>query len=296
MKKIIVITGLLMACAGGALAQLTTLPPPSATNGVVVQPIGVNAGATHWDSLASIGSYKISSDATQPLPNPFGLTWGSTASANVTAALSAINTGGGSLQGMFIGESAMWLNDFGYTYSGNPAGPNSYTLFENIRSGTGPGANVAFGDNFRINFTVGSAANFDFFYNSSGSTNASGTTTMGGVYTLFNPSNSSPVPPGGPLVLWAQNPIMVNTWVPSIGAYADVATYLVALEDWRFNNGTDADYTDLILGLQFYNAAGTPFAPVPEPSTYGFMGAIALLGMICYRRFRLKAQRRPMAV
>jgi hypothetical protein len=290
MKKILGFVGLTMAFAGGALAQLTPLPPSSTTNGVVVQPIGVNAGPTHWDSLSSIGSYKISSDATVALPNPFGLTWAPTVSPNAALAKTNINLGGGSIQGIFIGESAMWLNDFGYTYSGTPAGPNSYTLIENIRAG-GPTSTFTFGDNFRINFAPGTAANFDFWYNSTGTTDPNGSNSLGGTYTAFNPANSSPIPVGGPLVMWAQNPIMVNTWVASLNAYVDVATYIVAFEDWRFERGSDADYTDFIIGLQFFNAQGTPFTPVPEPSTYGVIGAIGLLAMVGYRRLKKTGMR-----
>jgi hypothetical protein len=44
----------------------------------------------------------------------------------------------------------------------------------------------------------------------------------------------------------------------------------------------DADYTDFIIGFQFL----PPQTPVPEPSTYGLMGAAALLGLMGYRRFK----------
>jgi hypothetical protein len=73
-----------------------------------------------------------------------------------------------------------------------------------------------------------------------------------------------------------------------MGAYMNVATYLVALEDWKINNGSDSDYTDLIVGFQFYSVSGTPFTPVPEPSTYTLIGACVLLGLVALRRIKAK--------
>jgi len=58
------------------------------------------------------------------------------------------------------------------------------------------------------------------------------------------------------------------------------------LEDWRLDGGTDLDYSDSIIALQFYTLSGAPFpdGAVPEPSTYGLIGAGALLGLVALRR------------
>lgn len=284
------------AIAGTAFAQLNPLPPSSLTDGIAVQHEGINGGATHWDSPSTLGSFKNISTTNGDAPltsstyNPLGLTFASTIPTAVTSIKATMAASGaataGTIRSIFLGESAGWQDDFGYTYSGKPTGPGSFTAFQNISAGLGSPATIAFGDFFDVPLTGTQASTFDYWYDGVG--DSSSPSTYGGVYTAFNPANSSPiVPPGN--VLWAQSPLMVNTFVPALGAYADVATYLVAFEDWRLDRGSDKDYTDLVVGLQFYNANGLPFGPVPEPSTYGLMGAAGLLGLVAYRRFKKKS-------
>ena len=66
MKKPIAIAAALIALTGSAYAQLAVLPPSSTTNGVNVQPIGINAGITHWDANPGLGAYNFASDGTLP--------------------------------------------------------------------------------------------------------------------------------------------------------------------------------------------------------------------------------------
>jgi|GEM_PF-1516232 len=286
MKTVRAITALAALAGSSAFAQLATLPPSSATDGVPVQGIGVNAGATHWEDPGTLAHYRLASDANLPLPS--GLTWASTAPSAISANRAAIATGGGTIRAIFTAETAGWLNDFGYTYSGNPAGAGSFTVFSNIQAL--PPATVAFGDHVDITFAPADplAANFDFWLNGTDSfttANPTPPTQNGGYYTVFNQSNSVPyIAPGN--VKFAQSPLMVNTWVPAAGAYQDVATYLVSIEDWRLDRGSDGDTSDFVFALQFFNRGGIPFGdtPVPEPSTYGLMGAAALLGLAAWRR------------
>jgi hypothetical protein len=211
--------------------------------------------------------------------------------SGVTSALSSINTSGGTVRAIFTGETAGWYNDFGYTYTGNPS-LDSFTVFSNIQA-VSPGSTVAFGDHVDIALLPGDASTFDFWLNGTDSfttTNPTPPTTNGGVYTVLHPTNSSPyIAPGN--VRWGTTPLLVNTWVPALGAYADVSTYLVTVEDWRLDRQSDADYSDFTFALQFYNANGVPFGdtPVPEPSTYGLMGAISLLGLAVWRRKKAAA-------
>jgi hypothetical protein len=286
------------ALAGSAFAQLSSLPPSSTTEGIAVNPEGVNAGATHWDNPSTLGAYKAASTTdgnapiTTPAYNPLGLPFASTVPTAVASFKSQINTSGGTIRGIYVAESAGWQNDFGYTYSGNPAGPNSYTVFQNIQGNPADGpTTVSFGQYFDVPLSIGQASNFDFWLNgvgAMGTANPTPPTDNGGVYTAFNQANSSSFINGGN-VLWSQTPLLVNTFVPALGAYVDVATYLVAFEDWRQDRGSDRDFSDLIVGVQFFNANGLPFAPVPEPSTYGLIGAAALLGLIARRRFKKSA-------
>ncbi len=198
---------------------------------------------------------------------------------------------GGTLRAIFLGESAGWLNDFGYTRSGNYTS-GAYTVFSDIQAVTP--ANINFGDHVDINFGVGDDVSvFDFWLNgvgAMGSDNSAGLGTgAGGVYTAFHPTNSTPYFAGQ--VKWAFPPLAVNTWVQALnsgaGGYADVYTYLLGWEDTRLNQD-DGDNNDFMIALQFYRADGTPFTPVPEPATYGAIGALALVGLIVRRRFQAK--------
>jgi len=281
--------------AASAHAQLATIPPPSTADGVPVQNIGLNAGATHWENPSTLANYRVAGDTfLDPIPegapdSHLGLIWANGVNSAAASNRASIISGGGTIRAIFVGETAGWHNDFGYTYSGNPNGPLSYSVFNNIQA-FGGAPTVSFGQYVDIPFTIGEAANFDFWLNGSGSftaTNATLPTEHGGYYTAFNQANSSTFVEGGN-ALWAQSAIMVNTWVPALGAYADVATYLITFEDWRLDRGANRDYSDLRIALQFYNANGLPFGPVPEPSTYGLMGAAALLGLVAYRRYKAK--------
>lgn len=295
MNTVRAFTALAALAGSSAYAQLSSLPPPSSADLVPVQSIGANAGATHWENPTGLGAYRVASDVTVPLPTAPG-GWGFTAPSAVTTALGAINTQGGTVRAIFTGETAGWLNDFGYTYTSTPMAPgsDSYTVFSNIQA-VSP-ANVAFGDYVDVRLLPGDASTFDFWLNGTDSftpANPLPPTANGGLYTVFNPANSSPyIAPGN--VRWAQQPLMVNTWITATSSYANVSTYLVAVEDWRLDRQSDADYSDFIFALQFFNNQGLPFGdvpntPVPEPSTYGLIGAISLLGLAVWRRRKAAA-------
>lgn len=272
-----------LALAGtSAFAQLAVLPPPSMVDGNPISSIGLNAGPTHWDDPTTLGRYHLASDATLPLPG--GLTWANTAPAALTASRTQIGQEGGTIRAIFAGETAGWLNDFGYTYSGQPGDAESFTVFSDIQAPS----SVQFGDHVNIALLPGEADSFDFWFNATDSFTADNPpppTSNGGVYTVFDQTNSRPYfAPGN--VRFAQSPLMVSTWMPALGRYEDVATYLVTIEDWRSDRGADRDTSDFIFGLQFFNVRGIPLGdvPVPEPSTYGMIGAVSLLGLAAWRR------------
>lgn len=290
MNKVIAIAAL-TALAGSAFAQLSPLPPSSILDGVVVNNIGVNAGAANWEDPTDLKAYKFESDDNLGVPNPgtpdnvLGLMWGSS-SLMALDLRNKVNAEGGTIRAIFLGESAGWLNDFGYTRSGNPAGAGSYSVFNDIQS-VSP-ANIFFGQYIDIKFAIGGAANFDFWLNGSNSFNTTNTAFGGGVYTAFNPSNSVPYnAPGN--VSWTIKPILVNTYINATIGYAEVPTFLVGFEDLNPSNGWfDNDQNDFMFAVQFLKSDGTPFTPVPEPSTYGLIGAVALLGLVAHRRLKAK--------
>lgn len=295
MKTVSAFTALAMMAGSTAFAQLSTLPPPSSDIGITVTPMNSpgadNSGVTHWEAPVGLMQYAVAGNGTQgPSPgNPdiYGRNWGTTASAGVWSALNQIDAEGGTVRAIFTGETAGWLNDFGFTYDGTPTnvGAESYTIFQDVQAAGA--SNVAFGDYVDIALGQGEAANFDFWLNGSDSMNASNPypTDDGGVYTALRPENSSPFIGSGN-VRWLVSPLMVNTWVESTSSYQDVATWLVSFEDWRLDDPYDTDFSDFFFAIQLYDREGNPFGnnPVPEPSTYGLMGAAALLGLVAWRR------------
>jgi len=291
MKKLIVIAAL-AALVASAQAQLSTNPPSSSTDGVVVSHLtglNPNLGLTHWENTSTLAGYKYIGDLTSihigTPDNKLGLNWG-LSNSNVSAALAKLNLKGGSVRVIFTGEDAGWTDSLGYTYTGNATSTgSSFTLFDSIQSNGPSTINTWFGDSADISLNIGAASTFDFWYSAAG-TDGSGPypspSPYGGVYSMFNsPSN----------VRFADSPLWVNTWISATSSYENVATYLVSFEDWNVKNVPNSsliDYSDAMFALQFFGPDGKPFTPVPEPATYGLIGAAALLGLVAVRRFKNK--------
>ncbi len=269
--------------ASSLSAQFLSLPPSSTDDGIIVQSIGMNAGTDQWNSSSGLAAYQFSSDTNTDRinlgtdNNPLGLTWQNSPSADAAAAKNLLNTTGGTIRAIFLGETAGWLNDFGYTYSGNPSS-DSYTISHAIQS-SGASANVQFGQYVDLSLPAGGAANFDFWLNAVGAMGTNpqpGPSASGGIYTAFDPANSSPGS-GTRQFAWATSPIAVNTYLPQQNGYAPVETYLISAEDWRIGTGSDKDFSDYTFALQFFDANGTPIGAVPEPAAAALLiGSLAL--------------------
>lgn len=294
-----------LALKASLLAQLGSLPPSSATDGVIPHSIGVNVGANHWGSLQGLATYRMAGDGDVPLVG-LGTAFSSVMPAALLAERSRVDTHGGDIRTIFLGESAGWLNDFGYSYDGKPASAASYSVFTDIQAcaNTPYAVNMHFGDFVDVGLAAGAADTFDFWLNAvggSGLVDPSTSTVHGGVYSVFNPTGSSPsIAPGN--IVYRREPLMVSTWEPATMSYRDVATYVVGFEDSRPDNRIDGDYSDLVIGFQFFVPTGMPLdsrvsaelAPVPEPAYYAWAAAVGLLGLTVQRSLTaVRRRRRP---
>lgn len=273
------------AVASIAHAQTWTPPPASLIDGVVVKPAGQNAGAGYWGGVSSLGAYAVASDANtgRILPETpdsnLGLTWSHTAPASLQGALAGVNQYGGTVRAIFVGETAQWRNNFGYSRSGDPSGAGSYTAFGDVQA-AGGSPNMSFGDHVDIALTRGGASTFDLWFNAVDE-------SRGGVYSVFNTLGEASGA-GAQQFVWAVSALSVNTWVPSLGAYANIDTYLISAEDQRFNADTDGDYSDFRFALQFLTVTGESMAPIPEPAHFAAaLGLAAVVGAAVLRRRRV---------
>jgi hypothetical protein len=277
-----------------AYAQQLILPPSSLSIGAPVNTAGMNNTDDRWNSGTSLGAYRVAGDGFQdPLvagspDNHLGLDWNAAPSVNLTANQKQLSTAGGFMRVIFVGESAGWLNDFGFTYSGNPVGPGTYTIWSQIQS-VGPAKNMQYGDYVDIPIAPGNK-DFDLWFSATGKFGSRPTapTELGGIYTAFNPSNSSVYTPQ---YLWAASAIAVDTWIPAESKPVFVPTFLASIEDWRIDRGSDQDYSDFRFALQFLDSNGEPLAVIPEPSSWALVAGSLAFGFVFIRKFYLGSRR-----
>lgn len=195
---------------------------------------------------------------------------------------------------IFLGESAGWKNDFGYTFgsstivSGPPATASTMhssarTLAHDINREVPSPAVFTFWD---IPVTGATFGWFDIWLNASSSFDASNPspTTTGGLYHAFHPSWDNPVE-SGLKAFWSQPfALETNYFDLDLGFISKLeTTWLLTFEDLR-DASTDGDRSDLVLGVQIIHEGGRPNSGVPEPTTYGLLGTAALLSLIALRR------------
>lgn len=286
MKKTIAL--LALAASSAAYAQLVSLPPvlpasldqtPSAT---ALGNFGVGG---LWDS--QINSLTVSSNGNVPLAGLLagdGITGGGVA-PGVIADLTAVRI-------INLGETAGWLNDLGITF-GAPTvvtGPTSTsssahasakTLTTDIPTGVTP---FTYWD---VAMTPGLFSSFDIWLNASSSFDGINPTptTTGGLYHAFHPGWDNPTE-GYPKAYWSKAfGLNTNYWDVTTSSIQSVyaTTYILSFEDLR-EGASDFDHSDLILAVQLIGKDGRPNGGVPEPTTYGVLGAAALLAIITVRR------------
>ncbi len=188
---------------------------------------------------------------------------------------------GGSVQVIFLGETAGWENDFGYITSSSPAVYNPLiTNIENSKDNNVAGANIASGEVTTVNYSAGQT--LDFFLNSGGNP----ADNQGGMFFAFSSNNLFAGSDVTSNVKWTTRDVETTYFNGTSVVTNNVKTLLVGFEDVR--DGVwfgDNDANDLVMAFQFLP---TQPNPVPEPSTYGLIGAVALMGLVIRRRMVAK--------
>lgn len=220
---------------------------PGQPSVVTDTPAAYNDSTGVWSGWeANFGSTALSSTITNPFAN--------------TSELYSMT-----IEIVFLGETAGWLDHLGYTLNGV-----DYYLATNMQA-VGVG-NVDYGDYATITLLPGES--IDLFVIGNG--------TAGGKYYVYDTSKNVPST--------ATMQSYYGTLAPKdslVDPENLTPFYVVGFEDIRLDKHADGDYNDVIIAFRSYY--DIPQGPVPEPSTYGLIGAATLLGFAGYRRFRKRA-------
>lgn len=274
----------------------------SATAQIIPDPTGTNtfaaASATNkasYDAKFGPGGMNLYFASQLFAPSATVNSWSTVTQTSDLGANFSFLPGGGTVKTIFLGESAGSGNDFGFIKVGaNLGSSTSYqALATNIVNTNTPGGTIQSG--WETYASYGAGEKLDFWLNNPGTTNP------GGAYFAFLQSGVGSAFAGGDPYAHTK-----FSWTTVLTEYLDgtgtlvqgnVSTLLIAFEDLRGpalppGGGLptippgDADYTDFIVGFQFL----PPQTMVPEPSTYGLIGAAALMGLVGYRRFKASSK------
>lgn len=245
-------------------AQITT-PFPAGVN-TFTNPGPPNMG----QFAADLGDLYFSSTANVPSEIQ---TW-NPGPVNFTTALGGnpFKAEGGSVQVIAIGKTAGFENDF---VVANSATPTMYTpLITGINSG-----NLHSG--WETSVEYGAGTSLEFYLNSGSDPGQGGLFSAFGANNLFSGSDTSSH------VRWQTRDVTTTFFNGTATVTQDVKTLLVGFEDTRMGvSFYDGDFNDFVVGFQFLPSQ---LPPVPEPSTYGLLGGVALVGLVAARRFKRKS-------
>jgi hypothetical protein len=260
--------GLCSLFAVSANAQITT-PFPSGINLFKAPVLGNNEA----NYQAALGSYYFASDGDVPGEISAGLNGWTGAPLNLATALGGNPwlSGGGTVNAIDLGETAGWPDDIGYIGSTNPSVHNA--LATDIHGQ----ADIFSGTETLVNYSAGTS--LDFFVNSGGPFN------QGGLFYAFGTANEFDGTDTTTHIRWKVADVL-TTYIGADGLLTEslVKTLLVGFEDTRAGvSFYDGDFNDFVVGFQFLPPQ---LESVPEPSTYGLIGAAALIGIAGWRRFK----------
>lgn len=183
---------------------------------------------------------------------------------------------GGSVKAIFLGDTAGWKNDFVSSQSDAPTSYN--TIITDIENNYLNPGNVRSGDETVISYDAGTT--LDFWLNSGGPVGD------GGLYSAFTSENRFAGSDTSVHTRWSIRNVTTTYFNGSSVVTAEIPTILIGFEDVRQGRPYyDADFNDFVVGFQFLPSQNVP---VPEPSTYGLIGAAALVGLVAYRRNKRK--------
>lgn len=219
------------------------------------------------DISSVLGTYDLWSTGTVYAPN-FNPATSSDFTANPTTLstfLSNLESTGGVLRTIFLGKTAGYTLDYVTdSYNGSSSRTNVFNYINNSST-------ISFGD--YVDLGIGKNSTIQLYME----------TQAGYEFPIFGASTN---------VAYSIKSYTVSEYLTPTDAaagYYDVTTYVVGIEDLAAAQGSDWDYNDVVLAFQTFKPDGTPFtSPVPEPSTYGLIGAAGLLGLIAVRRFKSK--------
>jgi hypothetical protein len=182
------------------------------------------------------------------------------------------------IEALFLGETAGWWDDWGYRLNGV-----DYLLADGIQAVGG--ATRQFGD--YTEFLLNPTDTLDFFVTGSEVKKQDGQITVGGSqggkYYMFDKSLNTPASATQQSYFGFLTPLTSVRGAQFLGDENGALPFTVtAFEDQSRNS--DRDFNDVMFASRV--GGFIPDAPVPEPSTYGLMGAAVLLGLAGYRRFR----------